>query len=78
MQPASVVCETCFNISNSNHMLDEIQRMCNIAFHGDVPDPEMQWNELYRRTFFGVGQNSVTSVHRPLGISRLFVMRNKL
>lgn len=42
-------------------MLDEIQRMRNIAFHGDIPDPEMQRNELYSPTFFGVGHNSITS-----------------
>lgn len=55
MQPASVVYETRFNISNSNHMLDEIQRMCNIAFHGDIRDLEMQRNELYSWSFFEVG-----------------------
>lgn len=47
MQPASVVCETCFNISNSNHMHGEIQRMCNIAFHGDVPVAKMPQNKLH-------------------------------
>lgn len=37
MQPASVVFETRLLTSNSNHMLREIPRMCNIAFR----DPEM-------------------------------------
>lgn len=69
MKSKSVAFETCSNISNSNHMLDEVQGMRNIAFHGDVADPEMLRNELSGRTFFGVTQNSIMSVHRPLGIS---------